>query len=119
MSWSRSCTAPPRTCSWSRADGDREVLVPFVSALVPEVDLAGGRIVVDDLPGLFSGRRRADVRIDVVTIFPDYLAPLALSLPGKARERGLLDLQSTTCGRGPTTGTGPSTTRRTAAAPAW
>jgi tRNA (guanine37-N1)-methyltransferase len=32
------------------------------------------------------------VRIDVVTIFPDYLAPLTLSLPGKARESGLVDL---------------------------
>jgi tRNA (guanine37-N1)-methyltransferase len=32
------------------------------------------------------------MRIDVVTIFPDYLAPLDLSLPGKARARGLLDL---------------------------
>ena len=32
------------------------------------------------------------MRIDVVTIFPDYLAPLTLSLPGKARDRGLLDL---------------------------
>ena len=33
------------------------------------------------------------MRIDVVTIFPDYLAPLDLSLPGKAREKGLLDLR--------------------------
>ncbi len=32
------------------------------------------------------------MRIDVVSIFPDYLAPLSLSLPGKARDRGLLDL---------------------------
>jgi tRNA (guanine37-N1)-methyltransferase len=32
------------------------------------------------------------VRIDVVTIFPDYLAPLDLSLIGKARRAGLLDL---------------------------
>jgi tRNA (guanine37-N1)-methyltransferase len=32
------------------------------------------------------------VRVDVVTIFPEYLAPLGLSLPGKAREAGLLDL---------------------------
>ena len=32
------------------------------------------------------------MRIDVVTIFPDYLAPLELSLLGKAREAGLLDL---------------------------
>ena len=32
------------------------------------------------------------MRIDVVTIFPAYLAPLDLSLPGKARDKGLLDL---------------------------
>jgi 16S rRNA processing protein RimM len=31
-----------------------EVLVPFVSALVPEVDLAGRRIVVADRPGLLT-----------------------------------------------------------------
>ncbi|MEP6814219.1 MAG: ribosome maturation factor RimM [Marmoricola sp.] len=36
------------------ADG-REVLVPFVTALVPTVDLAAGRIVVADRPGLVSG----------------------------------------------------------------
>ncbi len=29
-----------------------EVLFPFVTALVPEVDVDGGRIVVDDSPGL-------------------------------------------------------------------
>ncbi len=32
------------------------------------------------------------MRIDVITIFPDYLAPLGLSLVGKAREQGLLDI---------------------------
>ena len=32
------------------------------------------------------------MRIDVVTVFPEYLAPLDLSLIGRARERGLLDL---------------------------
>ena len=31
-----------------------DVLVPFVSALVPEVDVPGRRIVVEDLPGLLS-----------------------------------------------------------------
>ena len=31
---------------------EREVLFPFVSALVPEVDVAGGRLVIDDKPGL-------------------------------------------------------------------
>jgi tRNA (guanine37-N1)-methyltransferase len=33
------------------------------------------------------------VRIDVVSIFPDYLAPLGLSLVGKAVEVGTLDLR--------------------------
>jgi tRNA (guanine37-N1)-methyltransferase len=32
------------------------------------------------------------MRIDVISIFPDYLTPLDLSLPGKARQKGLLDL---------------------------
>jgi len=32
------------------------------------------------------------VRIDVVSIFPGYLTPLELSLAGKARDRGLLDV---------------------------
>lgn len=31
-----------------------DALVPFVSQLVPEVDLAAGRIVVRDIPGLLS-----------------------------------------------------------------
>jgi tRNA (guanine37-N1)-methyltransferase len=33
------------------------------------------------------------VRIDVVSIFPDYLAPLRLSLVGKAADAGTLDLR--------------------------
>ncbi len=32
------------------------------------------------------------MRIDIVSIFPDYLAPLQLSLVGKAQESGLVDL---------------------------
>jgi 16S rRNA processing protein RimM len=31
-----------------------EVLFPFVTALVPEVDVSGGRIVLDDRPGLLA-----------------------------------------------------------------
>jgi tRNA (guanine37-N1)-methyltransferase len=33
------------------------------------------------------------VQVDVVTIFPEYLAPLGVSLLGKARDRGLLDVR--------------------------
>lgn len=32
------------------------------------------------------------MRVDVITIFPDYLAPLDLSLVGKARAAGILDI---------------------------
>ena len=35
-------------------DGKREVLVPFVASIVPEVDLAGGRVMVDPPPGLIE-----------------------------------------------------------------
>ena len=60
------------------------------------------------------------MRVDVISIFPDYLAgPLRVSLLGRAVERGLLDVHRTTCGRGRPTGTGPSTTPRTAVAPGW
>ena len=37
-----------------RTPDGRDGLVPFVKALVPEVDLAGGRIVVADRPGLVT-----------------------------------------------------------------
>ena len=36
-----------------RPDGTQE-LVPFVSAIVPTVDLAGGRLVVDPPDGMFA-----------------------------------------------------------------
>jgi 16S rRNA processing protein RimM len=36
-----------------RPDG-RNALVPFVKAIVPEVDLAAGRVVVDPPAGLFD-----------------------------------------------------------------
>lgn len=37
-----------------RTPDGRDTLVPFVAALVPEVDLAGGRIVIADRPGLVA-----------------------------------------------------------------
>lgn len=36
------------------AQGEREVLVPFVKAIVPEVDIAAGRVVVTPPTGLFE-----------------------------------------------------------------
>jgi 16S rRNA processing protein RimM len=37
-----------------RREGREDALVPFVSALVPEVDLSAGRVVVADRPGLLE-----------------------------------------------------------------
>ena len=37
-----------------RTPDGRDALVPFVHALVPEVDLAGRRVVVADRPGLVA-----------------------------------------------------------------
>ncbi|WP_242684578.1 ribosome maturation factor RimM [Microbacterium sp. SD291] len=34
--------------------GDREVMVPFVKAIVPTVDVAAGRVIVTPPPGLFE-----------------------------------------------------------------
>ena len=35
-------------------DADAEILVPFVKAIVPEVDLAAGRVTVTPPAGLFE-----------------------------------------------------------------
>ena len=37
-----------------RTDDGRDALVPFVVALVPEVDVAGGRLTIADRPGLVA-----------------------------------------------------------------
>ena len=59
-----------------------------------------GVVLVDPPPGLLTDvpaesrpMTASDVRLDVVTIFPDYLAPLRLSLIGRAVDDGLIDLR--------------------------
>jgi 16S rRNA processing protein RimM len=44
-----------------RVPGDSEVLVPFVKAIVPEVDIARGRLIVTPPPGLFEELPADDV----------------------------------------------------------
>lgn len=48
----------------SAADGDNEILVPFVKAIVPEVDIAAGRVVVTPPPGLFEELAGEDTEVD-------------------------------------------------------
>ncbi|MGH3385877.1 MAG: ribosome maturation factor RimM [Nocardioidaceae bacterium] len=45
-------SAPAHDLLVVRRDDGGEALVPFVTALVPDVDLASGRLVVADRPGL-------------------------------------------------------------------
>src|SRR5699024_7000649 len=85
-----------------RTPDRRSVQLPLVEQLVPEVDLEAGVVRADPPGGLFEGlpeEAPADdpeqdwpMRIDVITIFPDYLPPLELSLIGRARREGLLEL---------------------------
>jgi 16S rRNA processing protein RimM len=44
---------PPSAPPPGRPDGD-PILVPFVAAIVPEVDVAAGRLVIDPPPGLLD-----------------------------------------------------------------
>ena len=70
-------------------------------------------------PSADPARRVLAVRIDIVTIFPEFFGVLDVSLLGRARQGGLLDLHVHDLRDFTTTGTAPSTTPRTAAAPAW
>ena len=104
----------PTCWCWPRPDGGTG------AGPVRQGDRARGR------PGRRPGRRRPArgpvrpvgvMRVDIVSIFPEYFAPLDLSLIGRARAAGLLDWPCTTCAPGPPTCTAPSTTPRTAAGP--
>ncbi|WP_309067135.1 ribosome maturation factor RimM [Microbacterium sp.] len=49
------------------ASGDGEVLVPFVAAIVPEVDIEGGRVVVTPPAGLFEELPESDPAAEAET----------------------------------------------------
>jgi hypothetical protein len=63
-----------------------EVLIPMVKQIIISVDIAAKLIVVNPPEGLL------DVKIDIISIFPEYLKPLELSLLGKAQEKGLISI---------------------------
>ena len=112
--------------------GGPPVMVPFTRAVVPVVDLAAGRLVVDPPPGLFDdggaeaagpavGEDGMTWQATVLTIFPEMLpGPLAYSLAGKALRRRAVAARN---GGHPrlrdAISTARSTTRRSAAGRAW
>ena len=71
-----SCSTAARSCRWCSSSSRRP------------------GVVVVDLPDGLLGPVSRRCAIDVFTIFPEYLdGPLAVSLVGRARERGLLDVR--------------------------
>lgn len=75
-----------------RGSERREILVPFVSAIVTSISLADKVIEIDPRKGCWICRENPVMKIDVVTIFPEYLQPVRQSLPGKAIDAGLVDV---------------------------
>ena len=61
--------------------GKRDLLLPYIPPVVLNVDVAANRVDVDILEG-----------IDILTLFPEMFAPLEYSIVGKAKEKGLLDI---------------------------
>ena len=117
-----------RPSAGSGATEDAEVMVPFVSAIVPTVDIAAGRIIVTPPPGLFEEHPRTRLGSTTARRGPSdrWTRPRAdrcrLDLPVVLRrsdalparqgaEHGILDLPCTTCATGPATVTARSTTR--------
>ncbi len=76
--------------------GAPPVMVPFTRAVVPIVELAAGRLVLDPPPGLLDDETTGMTwRATVLTIFPEMLpGPLAYSLAGKALRAGLWRLET-------------------------
>src|SRR6476661_1099505 len=74
---------PRRWCRSWRPSCPRWTSRAAVSSSMPRPDCSSST----------PSERRDLVIIDVVSIFPEYLAPLDLSLIGKARRDGLLDLR--------------------------
>ena len=103
------------------------VMLPFTDEAVPEIDVEGGKVVVDPPAGLLAGgedrrRRRTNVwRATALTLFPEmFPGPLGESLAGKALKEGVWSAaRRSTSGGSPRIAMARWTMRRSAAAPAW
>ena len=96
---------------------ENSALVPFVDELVPDIDLEGGYLTLGRthsgalircffnkalaiMPAPFSYAPRlagvpvlwSIMKIDIVSVFPEYFEVLNLSLLGKAQEKGLVEV---------------------------
>ena len=67
--------------------GKRDLLLPYIPPVVLNVDIPNKRVDVEILEGLEL------MKIDILTLFPEMFSPLEHSIVGKAREKGLLDIQ--------------------------
>ena len=89
----------------ARRGGGETVMVPFTAAMVPTVDIAAGRVIVDPRRGCWRGLSRRTAltppraesmwRATVLTIFPEmFPGPLGVSLAGKASDSGIWSLDT-------------------------
>ena len=90
--WPRDgSSSTPRPGCWNWAPGNRPAganpagLGPVRQALARQAPARQARVPRE--------AEASPVRIDVITIFPDYFAPLSVSLLGKAASRGDIELQ--------------------------
>ena len=97
------------------------IMIPFVAAMVPEVDVAKGRIVVDPPEGLIEAQEqpRASGRPCSPFIPKCSRGRSATRLPARRSSAACGRSTSQTSGRRRRTGTGRSTTARRGADPAW
>ena len=79
--------------------GGRSML-PFTDEAVPEIDVEGGKVLVDPPAGLLAGGGAKEARADVwrataLTLFPEmFPGPLGESLAGKALKEGTWALEA-------------------------
>ena len=101
-------------------DAGGDAYLPFVEAIVPEVDVEGGRVVVDPPEACWSSTRDAGTCASTScrsSRLPRAAGPVAHRQGPRAR--ACSTCASTTCATSRTTATARSTTPPTAAAPAW
>ena len=79
----------------------QSVMLPFTDEAVPEVDIEGGKVVIDPPAGLLAGGRREGGvgptcgALMALTLFPEmFPGPLGESLAGKALTEGVWSLEA-------------------------
>jgi tRNA (guanine37-N1)-methyltransferase len=64
------------------------IVIPYRPEMIVQVDVAGGRVVIDPPAGFLDWGQRV-LSVNIVTIFPEFFrGPLSLSIPARAAAAG-------------------------------